>query len=144
MTFIELKNIVKGLTLGDNVLPNDDNIVKGLLSYSFYLIANKAESLHLMTLSRDGDIVRMASGDYVMRSPELPTSDADVLDIDHELAYVAARYLESLISKDKGVFHQQMGDQLILDYNHKVYQVQERVKSELDNLHPGGASCETI
>ena len=142
MTFKELKSIVKGLMLGDNVLPNDNDVIKGLLGYAYNMIGNKAEALHLMTLDRSGDILRLASGDYVMRIPELPENDESILDIDHELGYVAARYIASLISKDKGMFHQQMGDQLILDYNHKVYQVLERAQAELDELNPGGASRE--
>ena len=143
MTFGELKFIVKGLMLGDNVMPNDDNVVKGLLSYAYNMIGNKAEALHLMTLDRSDDILRMASGDYVMRIPAMPENDSSELDIDHELGFVAARYMASLISKDKGVFHRNEGDQLILDYNHKVYQIQERLQDELNKLHPGGAACET-
>jgi len=128
MTFLSLKNIVKGLMLGDNNPPTENAVFIGLLSYAYNMIGNKTESFHLLTLNRKQDILRMASGDYFMRVPDLPTSDTDDLDIDNELGFVAARYICSMISATKMQVHIMAADELVRDYNAKVYQLLEEIK----------------
>jgi hypothetical protein len=128
MTFGLLQSVVKGLMIGDNNPPTDKNIYIGLLSYAYNMIGNKAESFHLLTLNRRQDLLRMASGDYFMRVPELPTNDEDELDIDNELGYVAARYICSMISDKKMQLHEAKAEDLIRDYNGKVYQIFENIK----------------
>lgn len=133
MTYGELKNLTSGLLIGDNVVPKDDNVFKSLLSYAFNMISNKAEALRLMTMNSSDDIIRLGPGEYLVRKPNMPTVDSDELDIDHELGFVAARYIASMISKDKIAIHQQYGDDEILKYNGKVYQILEKVKIEAEN-----------
>lgn len=133
MTYGELKNLTSGLLIGDNVVPKDDNVFKSLLSYAFNMISNKAEALRLMTMNSSDDIIRLGPGEYLVRKPNMPTVDSDELDIDHELGFVAARYIASMISKDKVAIHQQYGDDEILKYNGKVYQILEKVKIEAEN-----------
>lgn len=128
MTLGTLKNIVKGLSLGDNNPPSENAVFIGLLAYAFNLIGNKTESFHLLTLDRKKDLLRMASGDYFMRVPELPAVDTDELDIDNELGFVAARYICSMISKDKPQLHERAAEELIRDYNAKVYQIMEEIQ----------------
>lgn len=128
MTFSLLKNIVKGLMIGDNNPPADNSVMIGLLAYAYNMIGNKTESFHLLTLNRKQDILRMASGDYFMRVPELPLVDSDELDIDNELGFVAARYICSMISASKGQIHIALADELVRDYNAKVYQLLEEIK----------------
>lgn len=125
MTYGSLKNLTTGLLIGDNILPKDDAIVKALLMYAFNMIADKAEALHLLTLSKTDDIYRFATGEFLMRLPKLPENDEDELDIDEELCYVAARYIAAMISKERAEIHQQFGDDGILKYNGKVYQILE-------------------
>ena len=128
MTFGLLKNIVKGLSIGDTNPPTDNAVFVGLLSYAYNIIGNKAESFHLLTLNRKQDVLRMASGDYFMRVPTLPELDTDELDIDNELGFVAARYICSMISKNKPQVHEAKAEELIRDYNGKVYQILEEVQ----------------
>ena len=128
MTYGMLKSLVKGLLIGDNVLPKEDDVVKALLSYAYNMIGNKTESFHLLTLNRRQDILRMAAGDYFIRVPELPATDLDELDVDTELGFVAARYMASMVSKDKMVIHVAAAEDLIRDYNAKVYQILEEIK----------------
>lgn len=130
MKYGELKSLTAGLLLGDNVLPKDEAILKQLLSYAYSMIADKAEALHLLTLSKTENINRFATGEFLMRNPELPLTDDDELDIDHELCFVASRYIASMLSKDKVAIHQQYGDDGILKYNGKVYQVLENLTKE--------------
>lgn len=125
MTYGSLKNLTTGLLIGDNILPKDDAIVKALLMYAFNMIADKAESLHLLTLSKTEDIYRFATGEFLMRLPKLPEDDDDELDIDEELCYVAARYIAAMLSKERAEIHQHYGDDGILKYNGKVYQILE-------------------
>ena len=101
MTYGQLKSLTSGLLIGDNNIPKDDAIFKSLLSYAFNMISNKAEALRLMTMNSTEDIIRLGPGEYLIRTPKIPESDTEELDIDHELGFVAARYIASMISKDK-------------------------------------------
>ena len=130
MTYGGLKSLVTGLLIGDNVIPKDDVIFKSLLSYAFDMIANKAEALRLMTMNSTEDIVRLGPEEYLVRKPNLPELDTDELDIDHELCFVAARYIAAMLSKEKIKIHQDYGDNGILRYNGKVWQILEKVKEE--------------
>ena len=130
MTYGELKNLTAGLLIGDNNLPKDDSVIKALLSYAFNMISNKAEALRLMTMNSTEDIIRLGPGEYLVRTPKIPETDSDELDIDHELGFVAARYIAAMLSKEKIAIHQQYGDDGILRYNGKVYQILEKVKEE--------------
>lgn len=130
MTYGGLKSLVTGLLIGDNVIPKDDAVMKSLLSYAFDMIANKAEALRLMTINSTEEIVRLGPGEYLVRKPNLPEIDSDELDIDHELCFVAARYIAAMLSKEKIKIHQDYGDNGILRYNGKVYQILEKVEIE--------------
>lgn len=133
MTYGQLKSLTSGLLIGDNNLPKDDAIIKSLLSYAFNMISNKAEALRLMTMNSTEDIIRLGPGEYLVRTPKIPESDSEELDIDNELGFVAARYIASMISKEKIAIHQQYGDDEILKYNGKVYQILEKIKIEEEN-----------
>ena len=130
MTYSGLKSLVTGLLIGDNVIPKDDAVMKSLLSYAFDMIANKAEALRLMTINSTEEIIRLGPGEYLVRKPNLPELDTDELDIDHELCFVAARYIAAMLSKEKIKIHQDYGDDGILRYNGKVYQILEKVEIE--------------
>ena len=127
MTFWTLKNITRGLLTGDNVLPNDDNVVKGLVSYALITVATKADSMHLMTLDSSLNILRAGRGDYFIRVPATPVLDDEELDIDRELTFAVARYLASYISKEKGGIHVNAADRIILDFNSGISALMESV-----------------
>lgn len=141
MTYGQLKSLTSGLLIGDNSLPKDDAIFKSLLSYAFNMISNKAEALRLMTMNSTEDIIRLGPGEYLVRTPKIPESDSEELDIDHELGFVAARYIASMISKEKIAIHQQYGDDEILKYNGKVYQILEKIKIEEENKKCNAGCC---
>ena len=130
MTYGSLKSLVAGLLIGDNNIPKDDVIFKSLLSYAFDMIANKAEALRLMTINSTEEIIRLGPGEYLVRAPIMPDNDSDELDIDHELGFVAARYIAAMLSKEKIKIHQDYGDDGILRYNGKVWQILEKVELE--------------
>ena len=130
MTYGSLKNLVTGLLIGDNVIPKDDAVFKSLLAYAYSMISDKAEALHLLTLNKKDNINRFATGEFLMRNPEMPTEDSSELDIDDELCFAVARYIASMLSKEKTSMHQQYGDDIILKYNGKVYQILENVTKE--------------
>ncbi len=127
MKYKVLQNVTTGLLTGDVLLPNDEDVMLGLLEMAFSELANKAEALHLMTLDKNSDFNRMAQGDYLMRTPELPKSGSDVLDIDHELCFALARIIASYVSREKGGIHKSEAIKLINDYNGKVYELLETV-----------------
>lgn len=131
MTYGNLKLLVTGLLIGDNVLPKDDNVVKQLLEYSFSIVSDKAEALHLLTMNKNGeDIQRFATGEFLMRTPNMPTNDNEELDIDHELCFAIGRYVASMISKEKIKIHEEAAEKIILAYNGKVYQILETLTSK--------------
>lgn len=130
MTYGTFKSITTGLLTGDNVLPDDAAVLQGLVTYALTTVAMKADSLHLMTLSTTANVLRLAQGDYLIRMPELPTLDEDIMDIDEELTFAVARYLSSYLSRDKGGIHVNAADRIILDYNAKTYEITEQMQVE--------------
>lgn len=130
MTYEMLKNLTSGLLVGDNVLPKDAEVLKGLLQYALTTVATQADSLHLMTLSTTANVLRLAQGDYLIRMPELPEDNEDMIDIDEELMFAVARYIASYISKDKGGIHVNAADRIIKDYNAKTYEIIQAMGAE--------------
>lgn len=128
MQYKRLLALTKGLLTGDNTLPTDGDTLEGLLSYAFYQVAVKAQSMHLMTLHRKNGIIRLGEGDYLLRTPDIPEALTDDLDIDEELCYPTARYLASFVSKDKSTIHILEAERLINDYNGKVYEIMDAIK----------------
>lgn len=130
MTYDTLKAITSGLLTGDNVLPKDDLVLQGLVTYALTTVAMQADSLHLMTLSTTADVLRLAQGDYLIRRPQVPVLGTDIMDIDEELTFAVARYLASYISKEKGGIHVQAATRVIKDYNGKTYEITDQMKAE--------------
>lgn len=130
MTYSTLKSLTTGLLLGDNTLPTDAEVLKSLVNYALTTVATQAESLHLMTLSTTANVLRLSQGDYLIRMPELPTLDADVIDIDEELSFAVARYIASYVSREKGGIHVNAADRIIKDYNAKTYEIIEQMQLE--------------
>ncbi len=129
-----LKNLTKGLLTGDNKLPEDEEVMLGLVQYALTTTAMKADSLHLMTLSTTANILRLAQGDYTIRVPEVPEDDEDEIDIDEELIFAVARFIASYLSREKGGIHVQAANRIILDYNAKTYEITEQMQLEADEL----------
>ena len=132
MTYGMLKSITTGLLTGDNVLPADATVLQGMVQYALNTVAMQAESFHLMTLTTTSPILRMASGDYLIRTPIAPDLDGDILDIDEELSFAVARYLASYFSREKGGIHVQAATRIILDYNAKTYAIIDKLEDDLD------------
>lgn len=133
MTYGLFKAITTGLLTGDTVLPQNSDVLKGLMQYALTTVATQADSLHLMTLSTAADILRLASGDYLIRVPAVPLVDEDILDIDEELTFAVARYLASYLSKEKGGIHVNAADRIIKDYNAKTYEIIDQMALEALN-----------
>ncbi len=135
MTYTRFKATASALLTGDNVLPQDSDSLLGLLEMAFNDLVTHADSLHLMTLNRDNELNRIAAGDYVMRTPELPRNDIDELDVDNELCFPLARFVASYVSDKKGTVHFGEARRLINDYNAKVYEILESVKIQEDGTN---------
>ena len=133
MTYKKLKTLVKGLLIGDTAMPIDNDTTLALMDYSLNMISEKAESMHLLTLNKSEIIQRMATGSYMIRKPVLPEKDEDEIDIDEDLCFALARYMASLLSREKGEVHRNYGDDVIMKYNHKVYQILEDIKLKTEN-----------
>ncbi len=121
MTYGQLKNLTRALLIGDNLLSKNNEEVVMLLSYAYDKIAHDADALKLFTaVSVDKQIIRQGPGNIFVRMPVLPVNDSDELDVDDELGYVAARFICSFISREKGGLHMREADNLIRAYNQKV------------------------
>lgn len=141
MTYGRLKATTAGLLVGDNVLPTDEETMLGLLSMAFYDVSTHTEAMHLLTLNRDNDVVRMSKGKYLVRFPELPSSDDDELDIDNELCFPIARLLASYVSAQKSAVHFAEASRLMKIYNSTVCEVLENLKEQKDgsyDINPTG------
>ena len=145
MTYQTLQNLIAGLLTGDNRLPNEPEIVLSMLEYALTTVATKADSLHLMTLSTEVDVLRMGVGDYLIRRPSLPILLTDNLDIDDELGFAVARLIASMVSKEKGGIHVQAADRIILDYNAKVYEIIDQMQAEAiaEGIDCADTPCDT-
>lgn len=130
MTYAVLKFVTAGLLTGDNKLPTDEDVLLGLVGYALTTVATTADSLHLMTLSTDVDVLRLAQGDYLIRRPVSPILPTDELDIDEELGFAVARLLAGMVSKEKGGIHNQAATRIILDYNSKVFEIIDQMAQE--------------
>lgn len=128
MTLLKLKNTVTGLLIGDNKLPKENDVIIALLDMAFNYLVNKCQTLHLMTLDKSEDIQRIAKGEYLVRKPELPTKDTDELDIDEDLAFIAASLIASYVSDKKTQIHMMRADEAIRIYNAKVTELLESVE----------------
>lgn len=128
MTYLMLKNVTKGLLVGDNVLPKDPNVVLAQLAMAYNYIANKCPVMSLMTLDNTEEILRLGSGSYKVRVPDLPESDDEELDIDDDLGFVAANLMAMYTSKNKKQYFAAEAEKLINIYNAKVYDIQESFK----------------
>jgi len=120
MTYGQLKSLCEALLTGDNILPDDDDQVKSLLSYAYNKVATEADALKLFTASKDNAILRQGPGRTFIRVPDLPKDDNDELDVDSELGFPTARYICSFISREKGGIHVMEAQTLIRHYNAKV------------------------
>ena len=68
----------------------------------------------------DNQIVRQGPGNLYIRMPRLPENDSDVLDVDDELCFAAARYICSFVSREKNAIHLSEAQRIIRMYNNKV------------------------
>jgi len=128
MTYGTLKYVAQGLLTGDNKLPKDDEVVLALLGMAYDYLANKCQVLNLLTLDHSEEILRLDAGDYVVRVPDLPTTDSDELDIDSNLGYAAASLVASYVSKNKTMLHQQRADAAVVLHNSKVEELKDAIK----------------
>ena len=134
MTYKTFKNLLTGMLIGDNTIPRDDDVILSLLEYAFTTIATKADSLRLMSVGSESDILRLAQEGYLIRFPEMPLTDDSTLDIDQELCYPAARLVASILSKNKPQEHAAIADREIKDYNAKVYELMSTIQNATEEI----------
>jgi len=120
MTYGRLKATVAGLLTGDNVLPQDPEVLLGLLGMAFGEVVTHSKALRLLTRDVQDDVARLGNGDYLVRYPEMPVDDVDVIDLDNELCYPVARFMAGYVSAQKSKVHYMEGRRLIREYNSKV------------------------
>ncbi len=121
MTYGNLKSLVSALLIGDSTLTVKEEEVLVLLDYAYDRIANETDAMKLFTEDPVGlKILRQGPGRQYVRRPFLPENDEDILDIDHELSFVAARFMASFVSREKMAFHEGEAQKLIRLYNAKV------------------------
>lgn len=132
MTYGALKHLVNGLLIGDNALSKNEDEVLMLLSYAYNKIANEADALKLFLMDSTAEpIIRQGPGRTFIRKPYLPTADTDELDIDDDLGYVAARFICSFVSREKGGIHVSEAMNLIRAYNQKVQAFIENLEQDM-------------
>ena len=129
MTYERLKILTSALLVGDNKLPKEDEQIKALLEMAYIYLVDKCQVLNLQTEDKSALIQRLGRGDMLVRSPDLPKSPNDELDIDDELAPVVASLIASYISDTKTQIHQSRADEGVRSYNAKVDEFIESIAS---------------
>ena len=135
MTYKQLKTLASALLIGDNKLPQDNDLILALLEMAYIYLVDKCQVLNLSTLDKSAHIQRLGKGSYVVRKPNLPAVDTDELDIDEELGYVVASLIVSYISDKKTAIHQSRADDGIRSYNAKVDELIESLKLQEDGTY---------
>ncbi|NOQ32447.1 MAG: hypothetical protein GQ570_15165 [Helicobacteraceae bacterium] len=100
MTYLELKNHVEGLLLGDKKIPKHDLLVP-LIKQGIEHIANECTPLSLMTSDVEDDILIVLNvhGQFI-RKPVLPVEDTDEIDLDNSLLSALSNLVAFYISKN--------------------------------------------
>jgi len=137
MTYGVVKNLARGFLTGDNVLPKEPEIVQALTQMALHTVANRADSLQLLTLETDENTLRLGPGDYFVRTPITPVEDTDIVDVETELCFAVARLLASYISKERGGIHVNEAKRIILDFNSVVDEVEQTAEMALENIEAG-------
>ncbi len=127
MTYKRFKKLVEGLLTLDVALTEDNDVMLGYLEYAFQEVASKADSLHLMTINENEEILRTSYGKHMTRVPDLPINEDEELDIDRELIFPTARFVASYASPSSAGEHYSRGESLIITYNGKVEALLERL-----------------
>ena len=120
MTLESLKSTTTLLLIGDNDLPEDEQMLINALEMAYLEISNKVSALKLLSTIDASDIIRMGPGGSYVRMPRLPTQGIEELDIDNELCPAVARIIASYVSRNKGSLHQQEADKIMNQYESKV------------------------
>lgn len=131
MTYGEIKSLVRALLIGDQTLTKNEDEILMLLAYAYDKIANESDAMKLFTEDVvENRILRIGPGRQFIRRPVLPEDDIDVLDIDDELCFVAARFMCSFVSREKTGLHMSEAYNLIRLYNAKVQSYFEHLAQE--------------
>lgn len=130
MTYGELKILSKSLLSSDFPLPEKDEEIKALLGMAYIYLMDKCQVLNLNTQDKSDKIHRLGRGTYLIRKPDMPTTDDEDLEIDDELGPVVASLIASYISEKRTAIHQSRADDGIRSYNAKVDELIERINSE--------------
>jgi len=118
MTYLELKTLAAGLLTSDFPLPEEDDQIKALLGMAYNYIIDKC--LIDTTLYSKTIIDELTKKDYLVKVPNLPSLDTDILEIGTELGYVAASLIASYLSERKMNLHLARATDAINSYNAKV------------------------
>ncbi len=143
MTYKRLKEAVRGLLIGDNDLPMneegnvDESRMAALLEMAYIELSSKCTGLRQLTEEvGDNSILREGPGGTYLRIPTLPSSDGEVLDIDNELAPAVARILASYITKNREARHQKALAAILASYEAKVIRYVEQNAIALSQMDP--------
>ena len=114
----------------DVTLTSKEDELDMMLAYAYNKIATEADALKLFTATKNDSILRQGPGNLFIRKPNMPSFDDDVLDIDDELGFPAARYIASFVSREKGGIHVAEAMRLISHYNQKVQAYMEALEQD--------------
>ena len=127
MTYGMMKSLTRALLIGDNQLTQDNDEMLALLSYAYNKVATESDAMRLWTDDPTLVILRTGPGNSYIRTPTMPMSDSDEMDIDDELGFPVCRYVASFVSRDRGGIHVNEAKALIRAYNEKVQAYMEFV-----------------
>jgi len=138
MTYGELKDQTRMLLTSDNSLPQDDTKIKASIRTAFTEMADMATPLKWLTMNKGENILRLATGDFFIRKPDLPKVDTDVMDIDSELVPAVARMIASYVAKEVSTkqYHRRLAEELMKRYDAKTraFMLRQEQLGEYDSV----------
>ena len=132
MTFGMMKHLTRALLIGDNQLTTNEDEMQVLLLYAYQKVATESDAMLLWTNDPSKQILRSGPGHIYIRTPLLPESDSDELDIDEDLCPAVSRYIAAFVSRDRGGIHINEAKSIIRAYNQKVQSYMETIGQDIE------------
>jgi hypothetical protein len=131
VTYKELKVLIGGYLLGDNVIPTEAELIDSFVYNSMKEVAKVCEPLSLLVSDRSYKVLSFLGDGVFVRYPNAPKNDNDVIDIDDELCNTVALLSASLIASERRkIMLQRDYEKSCMDYNWNRYKDEELLDEE--------------
>jgi hypothetical protein len=127
MTFEQFNKLLSLQMAGDSKACNDKDLVKLLIDSAFKKVCVECNPIVLVESDLTKDVFKWIDDNTFIRKWSLPVNDADIVDIDDDLAeavlfYVCAEIVKNEPDMNRTKFYDSKAKQIITNYWWKLYQ----------------------